>query len=626
MFRCAHIVARCFPSRSTSALMLLCGFFLVCAPAYAADSFLCADDDNNGTIDILKTAGTADRDCDGQTADNGSGGGDCDDVEWRIFAGQYTAKGCSVGQWKQCDPAGSAAYLAACTATVLAERGTNYYINGGTAWNGSGAGNDANAGTWAAPFASFAPVTKGGAHEAGADTAIYLIGTTDIDGQNFPSGSGSTEKIIFASNHAGTSAGSPNLLRRYPGATAKLAPSTSITHQGPGIRIFNSFWDVSDFEYTGGYGVPITTNGANNVRIYGNYIHDVSGDYTTNLAGIRLEGDSFDGTQYSNNDIHHNIVNNIFDTVQCCQLADTCACNMVGPHASDRENINAITIFAAQNNKVRYNRVGSSFAVDTAAQYYKQMGMLIKEKHSMYYADVTAASQITGNILYNGEIACIEGGMPKLTITGNLGFNCNGVRIFDTAGCAEGNVPGCYEVDGTDIENNTIDGGIVSSNSGAGRCLTLAGTPSTNPSHAMTISNNVCYDSTGLTYTAGSGVQMFRLFNGAGASLITAINTYLTTNGNCYYSTNSLTALTNGFYNMTAALAFGAWQAALRDIAGFAENLTLDPNLVPTSMHCTSNVAGWSKSWPTAASSSSSSSVAGTTAVSVMTVRGDRLR
>lgn len=181
--------------------------------------------------DLLSAA--PDQDRDGYTS-NGSMGTsgttyiDPDDTDRTIYPGQIIKGGCSGSNYKICPASGGA--CGGCQTGPLAEGARNFYIHGTD-------GNDANAGTYAAPFKSLAKVSGGaGFAVAGlpaspvtlqANDYVYVIG--GIVNTTFTQTDGGTPNIpiLFCPGASGTS-GNPIVVKQYPGTTGALVQANGL--------------------------------------------------------------------------------------------------------------------------------------------------------------------------------------------------------------------------------------------------------------------------------------------------------------------------------------------------------------------------------------------------------------
>ena len=226
-----------------------------------------------------------DKDADGHLA-----GADCDDNDRMIFPGVVTAKGCSAGQYRTCQPNGT---YTACSATTLCEKtgsGRCFYIDCGT-------GSNSNAGTFAAPWKDFRMVSyfqNAGSRPAGWQAlvpgdVIYLKGTGACTTAYDPGPDLQNDVMFYAygPSMSGT-ATAPITIKRYPGSTAVIRPPFTATYDGTAfMNISASYYKYEDLEITQGFSRQIALfDNSNDVEITRTYIHDNNGAREINPAAI----------------------------------------------------------------------------------------------------------------------------------------------------------------------------------------------------------------------------------------------------------------------------------------------------------------------------------------------------
>lgn len=522
--------------------------------AFAADTFLCSDDDNDGVIGILKAVDAADRDCDGHTTD------DCDDTVFGRFDGQYTTSGCGAGEYKLC----TSGTYGACTSAVLAEKANNYYFSS------TGSGTTCS---FASPCAISA-LTSGGSVTITAPAAVYYIGSGDITGTS-----------IFLTSVAGTSNAVRNIFRRYPTATGKFNTTGGCTAPCSTIKFTGANWDVLDLEITGGD--PTSSGGlradANNITFKGNWIHDVVGANSNNIAGI------YGGSGLSNVQAIDNIVTNSHDPAKTLL-------------SSDRQNVWNIGLFVGQGHIVANNIVGYTHAVGTTP--YEKQGGGIRIKHGQAAASVTTVSELKNNSVYYTEFAGCGTASAGTWIHGNL---MQGVSKA-TNSTVDG---GVFELTNVKVYNNTIKSGphiIANINNvdGAFSLLSNSTTPSGGSAGGYTYTGNVIDDSAETVYAGGNLAHIFRIAPyGSNADYTTVITGgWVVFQNNCYYNSVIGAALTNGFgvYEDTGAgfgssTNFSGWQGTYgQDSTGVVGNPTFDSSMRYTAT-CPADI-GWEEEWP----------------------------
>lgn len=248
--------------------------------------------------DLLLPSSETDRDNDGHTSAT-----DCDDTNRWIYAGVYTASGCTGGEYRQCQSNGT---YTSCTAATLCEGDTCKYIDCGSGSDTTGVG------TFASPWKSWGMVSGGstGSEPAGAYTLtpgdyVYLLGSSDCI-ITFPTtiGGGATN-VIFQTSSDGTSE-APIVLKRYPGATAKINPTDA-----PAIHIDSdaSYIRLEDLEITNTVsttdGHSLVNSQADYVTVRRTYLHDADlSGYNNNSCFIAsgTVGNTSDHNFYENCD------------------------------------------------------------------------------------------------------------------------------------------------------------------------------------------------------------------------------------------------------------------------------------------------------------------------------------
>ncbi len=319
---------------------LLCAFLGCAPPALAAVGEICGD----GIDDSLATGGSAagtkgscpanyhdayigngcdadcdtpDKDLDGYTSDGSTGIAgtaytDCDDTNPGIYPGRYVdVPGTS---YKLCQTNGSYGSTVATATTPLCESpgGTSqcFYID-------FASGNDANAGTYAAPWQTFGKIGGGGGgsgypaspHTLVADDYVYIIGSgttnTTVTYSNYNGATG-TNPVLFETRSDGTS-GHPWVIKWYPGATAAIATTDS-----QGLTLSDASYGTID----GLLGsTAVSSGGADRPAsmVYAKTAHhiQVSNSYISSIAGKGTDNDaapSF-GSAY-NITLDHNYIRN----------------------------------------------------------------------------------------------------------------------------------------------------------------------------------------------------------------------------------------------------------------------------------------------------------------------------
>lgn len=546
------------------ALILL--FFA--SSAWAADTLFGSDDDNNGVIDIIKQVGQPDRDADGELS-VADGGYDCDDTNPRIKNNSYVRVDAT--NYKKCV---NGSYTANTTAQ-LCERGTCYYVNPAT-------GSDANPCTWASPCATFSKLTVGGSIAMAGDTAIYLMGATDLTTPvvRTPDGGDECPNVGIETEAAGTSSSSKNILAKYPTATAKInlnCPARASCCQA--IKIAHNNWTVRDLEITGNYGGGIDVTAGTNDEIDNLWIHDVKCFAGNNCSCVKVQNGS------NNIDLHHGILTNCYDPALTL-LAD------------DRQNVAIVNFYGnSQNQVARYVRHGFSTPVRTSP--FENAGGGIRWKHGNTPGDMSAINEAYGNIGYNEDYGYNAQG-AKTRIHGNLCLNCLNFGGARDWGGGDG-----YFFDEIYVENNSAQ--IVGGDN-PHAAMAFLNAPSSVTTIANRVRNNVIVDSQA-SYSGGE-TTMFKLFQYGSDALYTALvtNSLLSVSGNCWHNAAVGAGLANGFgvfsdngsTSSGALVNFANFKLAPYNFdaspLGYNENPLFTSDYRATSTNCTGK--GWQAEWP----------------------------
>jgi hypothetical protein len=544
--------------------VLLC-LLLLAGNAWAADTHLCADDDKNGTIDILKGVGVPDRDCDGELS-VADGGYDCDDTNPRIFNNQYVRVSSTL--YKQCV---NGSYSSD-TSAQLCERGTCYYVDTDT-------GSDANDCSWASPCASFAKLTTGGSIAMAADTAIYLKGSADYTTYTArtPDGGDGCNRIGWESEAAGTSSASKNIIALYPTSTANLSPNCpNTTDCCKGVKVGHNNWIVRDLDINGFFnsGVLIT-NGADNIEVENVRIYDIQGEAANNIACFN----ACDGCDSL--DVHHIFGYDCYDPTKTAS-------------GDDRQNVGIVNFFGnSQDQVVRYSRIGYSVAPESSP--YEKGGFGIRWKHGNQPSDMTLYNKALGNITSNVTYGIAANG-AKTTVQGNLVLDvplC--FASLDQAG-GDG-----YFLDGLAFEDNTCV--TIDSSVGTNRAVAFGGAYTTTPTIANSIARNVIYNNE-TSYSSERNMVRVNPYGTTAEYTAMITNGYLQIENNCYYNpTYSAGGLSNGFniygYGDGTVSNFATYQSTygFDTPGGYNENPSLDSSYRATSTNCDGK--GWEGYWPT---------------------------
>lgn len=544
--------------------------------ALAADTMLCADNDSNGIVDIVKSVGVIDRDCDGEGS-VGDGGSDCDDMDPMIYSGAFTSKGCGAGEYHYCEggvyktgPSGSTGNNG-CTSSPLCERGTCYYVS-------PQSGSDTNACTWAAPCATFTKLVNGTITQT-TNMAIYLLGATNL---TVPASLGANTYTVFDTKVAGTSPASKNIIARYPTSTAQITVSGTCAYNNGntcrGISIEHSNWELRGFDLRGGYlGSGLRLYGSpDDVEIHGNFIKAVQGLAANNVAGINTGQDGSD-----NVDIHHNIVVDVQDPQK----------TLVG---DNRQNVYLINLFGnSQNQIVRYNKMGYSHSPPSSP--YEVQGGGIRWKHGNFLADMTNPNRAYGNIIWSTEGSSIQWQGPKIYVYGNLILDSGGG--MGSAGNSGGDG---YFIDDDRVFNNTLV--VRETGSSTFQAFYLAHALTSYPSVVAQVTSNIIYDNND-AYANGETAIAGIMRYGSNAEFDAVVTGgKLSISGNCWFNPN-ISGLTNGFdvfdqgESSGSRVNFAGFRATYGyDTGGYNENPTLNSDYAAQSANCLGR--GWVASWP----------------------------
>lgn len=561
---------------------LLFLILLIPSLALAADTLLCTDDNDDGSISVLRGVGVIDRDCDHE-ASASDGGGDCDDTRWDIYDGAYDSVGCSAGQQRQC----VAGVYTSCSAADLNQQTHMYFVSG------AGSGTQC---TSASPC-TIAAVSTGGTVTITSPAEIVLIGSTDI-----------TTSTGFVTAVSGISTSNRNIFRRDRRSTAKFnITGGSCATSCASIKINADNWIVADFEVTGG---DATGSGgiraeADNIEIVGNWVHDVVCEANFNCAGIYF------GESHTNIWIHDNNVVNAYDP----DLTSS---------GDDRQNVYLIGGFRGSGHIIEANHVAYNHAVNTTP--YEKQGGNIRIKHGLSKAEENTKIQIRYNVMANGEYAGCMVGSANTWCYGNLILGTSH-SVWVLPGFGGGNAAW----DNIVVKNNTIVSGahyyLGTAQYGA---ITMSGATTETSVGGVVVTGNVIDDSAQTTYGGGNYNGMVVIDPYGADAAFTAIITggVLSFGGagslsNCYYN-SAIAGLTGGFCvycdpgaSAGSTVNYSGWKSPYSyDTTGTANaNPTLDANYRVTTT-CTTGT-GWEAEWATSSTTSTT-----TTTTLIAAIRG----
>lgn len=304
------------------------------ATVYAADSAnkVCIDTDDNGQYDTLKASGMSDRDCDGYTTAQG----DCDDTNPLIYPGEWTASGCSAGEFKQCNSGGSGSY-GSCTAAASICEATNggscYYVD-------AGSGNNSNNGSYASPWADF---TRACSYEsAGSRPAnwvdlapgdvVYLKGTTNLTASYNAGASYGTLGCLLDNSQSGTSSHFVTF-KQFPGATAEFRETGKLLFRSDNG---GGYYKIKNFKggNTTGNAIYLNGGGSNSVIEGVNFYN----------ANCTTAGDNCSFIELTSGTTGVSILRSRFSDIQNSGYGFT-------------ENVSHLLFYEGNSNIVRYNQL-----------------------------------------------------------------------------------------------------------------------------------------------------------------------------------------------------------------------------------------------------------------------------
>lgn len=503
------------------------------------------DDDGYNSDGTIGTAGLAYKDCDDNARD--------------IRPLEYTAKGCSAGNFRQCLTNGT---YSACTPDPLCEAtgtGVCKYID-------FTSGNDSNAGTFASPYLTWGKVAGGSPGSPPASPyslnpgdVVYIKGA----GASTATYNDGTRVVLINLTRAGTLA-NPITIKQYPGAIA------SASNTG-GVGVYFSSTAV----YTNVKGVILATdrgatnNGSAFLLLQSNN-NEISDNYVSSMTG---HGDNNDACIYANNThdtyIHHNYLKD-------CKMG-----------TGNADNLSAIKILddtgsaAGANHRIKWNTEWWSTysATNNGACFHQKHGTTLAETgaNGLQYAYNSCVNYRNGLRLVGAGVRATYNTFWSDPVAENG-------RIFDDSATGVNNA-------GIRIQYNAfLSGSMIHWN-----------WPYYSGAESILFDHNVVVD-TDSAYAAGNneGVLSMDGYGSDAQKTTFESGTYLAANFNCYYCPNA-TCVFSYFGDNSGAghgpsgpsggnYSFATWQSVTvtprQDQSSFMENPNLDSNQEAQAAHC----------------------------------------
>jgi hypothetical protein len=459
--------------------LVMC-LLLLAGNAWAADGVVCMDIDNDGTYDTLLPSGVNDRDCDGYTTAQG----DCDDTKPYVYPGVTWD---DAGTIKLCNAAGTGAVTTPSTPLCEATGGGScYYVDVGT-------GSDANAGTYASPFATFEKLCdyeSAGSRPAGwvnlgAGDVVYLKGSTDVT-TDYDPGATVFNVVCYLTSTQSGDASYPVTFKRYPGATAKFNGKQPIYSVGA------TYIHVVDYKATGmADGNPLNFNSGSNITIDRANLYSTQCARANNCACIKLTG-------ITTATVTHSRMRDCYDGTD-----------------GYNENVSLLVAFEGEGHNWKWNE----FSYTSTFTSGNTRGQGAKWKHGNT-GGATTVSDISGNRFHQIADTAINVSQDKLNIHHNLCIDCQ--RFYHCSDLGGGGSKTYCRTH--DVYNNTMS----TTTSGS---YQLAGFTSPNVSNFddVTIRNNA------VRTTGRQMIQLMQYGSNADYTTVTGTDAVLS-NGNIYSS------------------------------------------------------------------------------------------
>lgn len=576
------------------ALGFIVALVLCASPAFAAAPELCG----NGIDDPLQTGGSAngtkglcpdgymdavigngcdlkcpglDADKDGYTSDGSLGTAgttytDCDDNDRRVIPGEYVPNSYSSPTgYKLCQTNGTFASTILNSTTPLCEAtgsGVCKYID-------CSAGNNSNAGTYAAPYLTLSKVSGGSGaslpaspYTLTAGSVVYLLDgdCTTVIGPTF---GGGTMEVIAHFNQDGTT-GDPIVIKNYPGSDATITNT-----DGGGILVEGDNYRLKDLELVtdeNGSGNGFGIFSANNANVYISnvYSRDSFGNGDNNDAAIYFTHSSGGQLRRSYIKDFKRGTGSVDNTGAVKWLDDQDIATECENHVADHNTI-WYTTFSATDG-----------------------GDCFRQKHGCDAEDVGSGKhQIRYNTCVNAR-RVVHWNSSSLRFSHNISYAVPNILYM--------------QIDGTTAphEDNEITFNTFIDSSMINWRIPSYG----NADSSLTISDNVFIDND-TSYSAGDNEGIISI-DGYGSDAEKAefeSDGYLTSSANCFY--NASTALVFSYYaiasgggghgpagNAGANYSFANWQSVVgQDAGSYSEHPSLDAWKRATTTNC--DDMGW---------------------------------
>lgn len=320
--------------------------------------------------------GLAHHNCSHGDADNDGyvAADDCDDTDMWIFPGMATGDGCSAGQIKKCQVDGTYTSCAAINCSDWSTSGTCKYIDGTS-------GNDANAGTEASPWQTFAKVghyvsagdRPAGWYDLAAGDTVFVTGNMNTE---YAPGAPRQNSIlrVEGSTQSG-SAGNLIAFRAWPGKTRPVLNGTGTTGSSLPVIVTDTVHHVwfDGFDCTDNWQSCFNIGDSDDVRISRSYIHDTYGPAANNISGITSNAGS------ANHVYDRNVILDVWDDQDI----------------DGSNNSSGIVMFRPEDGLIEYNVIG--YTETTGAP----RGNPVKIKHAATKA-ASGTTTVRHNVMFNG--------------------------------------------------------------------------------------------------------------------------------------------------------------------------------------------------------------------------------